>query len=133
MNEFIPASVVLITEEELLLLSDLHDKVDGFGPCFFLTPDDLEDRIGQPLEDVSRPLSFLAEHGLVCIDMKAPKEEILAWEYFRMEKEKLVKSGIFGSKEVNSWGPPFVRSSEMPRIYVTGVGANYVRVLRQTL
>jgi hypothetical protein len=140
---------VLIEEEELNLLLIMYDYVKGFGEAHWFCPKAFKEHEGIDLMSLGRPLSFLAEHGLVVADRKTPdsrrkalfaRQEQIAPQVREQERRRPHYDGngwapLVGEDEHNyvlekkrlqeeRWSLPIMM------VYVTGLGANYVRQVR---
>lgn len=130
---------ICISGTELNLLLMLYDAVPGFGPDHWLGPRQVEEAVGVRYAANKRDFSFLSEHRLLVVDVREPAARAAALE---AEMERLNADWQKACRE-SAFRPSHerfdqertaieARIREVPEavIYVTGRGANYVRLLR---
>lgn len=123
----------LISQSELEILFKLYDAVDGFGPDYDLTPSQMIDRAGVAYPPNRRRLSFLAAHGLVHIETIVHKKHMEDLEARLDANESDRRAGRICYEVYNQRRHSIAAAmDELPEatVYVTGVGASYVRTVR---
>lgn len=146
---------IIIENVELNILLVMYDNVGGFGPNHCYRSREIGDMCEIDLNNFSREVSFLVEHGLLGIKQdeyeqqrKEYQKEIdsLAPSVAKQKKRGWDGDGYiphnYGWKPAVDDGEPdyVAKARELQRFkqslpyrtyFVTGLGANYVRLVRQ--